>query len=159
MSVPPRVRHYDRPLTGSMGGERPSYTRGRRGCAPPTPGLCKMHSYRGATAACRTILSDESDSARDTWYTLSPPRLTRCLIGRVGPVGRVGQHKRHLVFAKEVRPAYRSSRAATTCHRPIPPDNPAGDPDRGPFCIARVSRHEVPKTPGYLRYALYMRPR
>ena len=28
------------------------------------------------------------------------------------------------------------------------------DPDRGPFCIARVSRHEVPKTPGFLRYAL-----
>ena len=28
--------------------------------------------------------------------------------------------------------------------------DPAMDPDRGPFCIARVSRHVVPKTPGLL---------
>ena len=33
---------------------------------------------------------------------------------------------------------------------------PVGDPVRGPFCIARRSRHEVPKTPGHLRYAIYI---
>ena len=35
---------------------------------------------------------------------------------------------------------------------------PAGDPDRGPFFIARWSRHAVPKTPGLLRYAICPTP-
>ena len=30
----------------------------------------------------------------------------------------------------------------------LPPADPAGDSDRGPLFVARVSRHEVPKTPG-----------
>ena len=38
-------------------------------------------------------------------------------------------------------------------------DQPAVHPDRGAFFIARASRHEVPKTPGYRQYALYIRPR
>ena len=38
-------------------------------------------------------------------------------------------------------------------------DQPAVHPDRGAFFIARRSRHKVPKTPGYRRYALYIRPR
>ena len=38
----------------------------------------------------------------------------------------------------------------------FPKDYPAEDPDRGPLFIARVSRHAVPKTPGYLRSALYI---
>lgn len=37
-------------------------------------------------------------------------------------------------------------------------DQPAVHPDRGAFFVARVSRHKVPKTPGYRRYALYIRP-
>ena len=44
-------------------------------------------------------------------------------------------------------------------YKPYRKGDPVGDPDRGHFCIARWSRHEVPKTPGLLRYALYMRPR
>ena len=35
----------------------------------------------------------------------------------------------------------------------------SGAPRRGAFFIARRSRHEVPKTPGFLRYALSIRPR
>lgn len=31
-------------------------------------------------------------------------------------------------------------------------------PVRGPFCLARMSRHEVPTTPGYLRFAIYATP-
>ena len=38
-------------------------------------------------------------------------------------------------------------------------DQPAVHPDRGAFFIARVSRHKVPKTPGYRQYALNIRPR
>ena len=43
----------------------------------------------------------------------------------------------------------------------VPPlsTDPAGDPGRGPFCLARVSRHEVPKTPGFLRSTFMTRPR
>ncbi len=36
---------------------------------------------------------------------------------------------------------------------------PAEDPGRGPFCLARWSRHEVPKTPGFQRHAFMIRPR
>ncbi len=38
-------------------------------------------------------------------------------------------------------------------------DQPAVHPDRGAFFIARASRHEVPKTPGYRRSFLEVRPR
>ena len=41
----------------------------------------------------------------------------------------------------------------------FPASHPAEHPGRGAFCVARVSRHEVPKTPGLLRYALSIRPR
>ena len=34
MSVPPRVRHYDRPLAGSMEEEIHMISRGRRGLRP-----------------------------------------------------------------------------------------------------------------------------
>ena len=41
-----------------------------------------------------------------------------------------------------------------------PPTDPAGaKPRRDHRRLARVSRHEVPKTPGYLCYVLYIRPR
>ena len=43
--------------------------------------------------------------------------------------------------------------------RSVPPTDPAGDPGRGPFCLARVSRHEVPKTPGFLCPTFMTRPR
>ena len=35
-------------------------------------------------------------------------------------------------------------------------DDAAGAPRRGAFFVARVSRHEVPMTPGHRRYALYI---
>ena len=43
-------------------------------------------------------------------------------------------------------------------YKPYPIGYPAGDPGRGHFCIARVSRHAVPKTPGLLRYAYIYDP-
>ena len=58
--------------------------------------------------------------------------LARCVIGRVG------RRRGHLLSFWEIHL----------------PDVPQGDPDKGPFFIARVSRHEVPTTPGLLRYVL-----
>ena len=43
--------------------------------------------------------------------------------------------------------------------RNSPPTDPAADPGRGPFCIARRSRHEVPMTPGLERCHFVIRPR
>ena len=57
-----------------------------------------------------------------------------------------------LWVAEQASPSCRSHKGCTACR-------PARDPDRGHFCIAQWSRHEVPKTPGYRRYSLYMRPR
>ena len=77
--------------------------------AQQTPGI-----RQGSPPACRTVISDESDSAGDT---RDPPR------------------------------------------RSAPPDDTAEDPGRGPLCPARCSRHEVPKTPGFLRLTFMIRPR
>ena len=52
-----------------------------------------------------------------------------------------------LWVAEQASPSCRSHKGCTACR-------PARDPDRGHFCIARWSRHEVPKTPGLLRYAI-----
>ena len=65
----------------------------------------------------------------------------------------------HLSGTETIRLIVKSGERSTPAGVPVAEryptiGKPVGDPYRGPFCIARRSRHEVPKTPGYLRYAL-----
>ena len=84
--------------------------------------------------------SDESDKSDGSDILLKYTKLCSIPASARMPIARVSQS-----------PFYTKCRLSGGC--------PTGDPGRGPFVIARMSRHTMSKTPGYHQYALYIQPR
>ena len=126
-----------------------------RGC---TPCGCPLHSHRSRGAAPMTRGSPGENDNDPLWVAEGGRRSATPWRGRGQDTDLSTGHRRcrgsTCGYGAEIPSGIRHHHYGVGFLLPSPPADPARDPGRGHFCIARVSRHEVPKTPGLLRYAL-----